>query len=83
MVIKSPTKIFKSGNSSAVRISKDVMEAAGLKVDDKVNVTFNSHDGSVVIKAANTDKKFHDHFSDILDKSLDEDQAVLDFLKDK
>lgn len=59
------------------------MEAAGLKVDDKVNVTFNSHDGSVVIKAANTDKKFHDHFSDILDKSLDEDQAVLDFLKDK
>lgn len=83
MVIKPPTKIFKSGNSSAVRISKDVMEAAGLKVDDKVNVTFNSHDGSVVIKAANTDKKFHDHFSDILYKSLDEDQAVLDFLKDK
>lgn len=83
MVIKSPTKIFKSGNSSAVRISKEIMNAAGLKVDDKINVTFNSQDGGVVIKAADTDKKFHDHFSDILNKSLDEDQEVLDFLKDK
>lgn len=83
MVIKSPTKIFKSGNSSAVRISKDIMEAAGLKVDDKIDVTFNSRDGSVVIKPADTNKRFHDHFSEILDKSLDEDQAILDFLKDK
>lgn len=83
MVIKSPTKIFKSGNSSAVRISKDIMEAAGLKINDKVNVTFNPHDGSVVIKAAGPDSKFHDHFPEILAKSLDEDQAVLDFLKDK
>lgn len=83
MVTKSPTKIFKSGNSSAVRISKDIMDAAGLKVDDKVNVTFNSHDGSVVIKAADNDNKVHDHFSKILDQSLDEDQAILDFLKDK
>lgn len=83
MVIKSPTKIFKSGNSSAVRISKDIMKAAGLKVNDEINVTFNSHDGSVVIKAVDDDKKFHDRFSDILNRSLDEDQAVLDFLKDK
>lgn len=83
MVIKSTTKIFKSGNSSAVRISKEIIEAAGLKVDDKINVTFHSQDGSVVIKDVDADKKFHDHFSDILDKSLDEDQAVLDFLKDK
>lgn len=83
MVIKSPTKIFQSGNSSAVRISKDIMEAAGLKVDDKINVTFNPHDGSVVIKAADTNDKAHDHFSEILDQSLDEDQSILDFLKDK
>lgn len=83
MVIKSPTKIFKSGNSSAVRISKDIMDAAGLKVNDKINVTFNSRDGSVVIKAADTDNKTHDHFSEILNQSLDEDQAILDFLKDK
>ncbi|WP_076459218.1 AbrB/MazE/SpoVT family DNA-binding domain-containing protein [Limosilactobacillus caccae] len=83
MVIKSLTKIFKSGNSSAVRISKDIMDAAGLKVDDKINVTFNSHDGSVVIKAADNDNKVHDHFSKMLDQSLDEDQAILDFLKDK
>lgn len=83
MVIKSPTKIFKSGNSSAVRISKDIMEAAGLKTGDAINVTFNSHDGSVVIKAADTDSKVHDRFSEILDQSLDEDQEILDFLKDK
>lgn len=83
MVIKSQTKIFKSGNSSAVRISKDIMDAAGLKVDDKINVTFNSHDGSVVIKTSDTDNKVHNRFSEILDQSLDEDQAILDFLKDK
>lgn len=83
MVIKSPTKIFKSGNSSAVRISKEIMDAAGLKVDDQINVTFNAQDGSVVIKAADTDKKFHNHFKALLAKSMDEDQAALDFLKDK
>lgn len=43
----------------------------------------NTRDGSVVIKATDTDKKFHNHFSDILNKSLDEDQEALDFLKDK
>lgn len=43
----------------------------------------NTQDGSIVIKAADTDKKFHDHFSDILNRSLDEDQEVLDSLKDK
>ena len=43
----------------------------------------NTRDGSVVIKAADTDKKFHNYFSDILNKSLDEDQEALDFLKDK
>lgn len=83
MFLKSPTKIFKSGNSSAVRISKDIMDAAGLKVDDKINVTFNSRDGSVVIKAPDAGNQAHDHFSEILDQSLDEDQEILDFLKDK
>lgn len=43
----------------------------------------NTRDGSVVIKTADTDKKLHDHFSDILNRSLDEDQEALDFLKDK
>ncbi len=57
------------------------MNAAGLKVDDRVNVVFNFHDGSVVIKAADAETKFHDHFSEILKKSMDEDQAALDFLK--
>lgn len=37
----------------------------------------------MVVKSMDTDKKFHDHFFNILNKSLDEDQAVLDFLKDK
>ena len=83
MVIKSPTKIFKSGNSGAVRISKDIMDAVGLKVDDKINVTFDSHDGSIVIKAAGTDNEVHNNFSEILVRSLNEDQAILDFLKNK
>lgn len=83
MVIKSQTKIFESGNSGTVRISKDIIDAARLKVDDKINVTFSSHDDSVVIETADTDNKVHDHFSEILDQSLDEDQAILDFLKDK
>lgn len=59
------------------------MNAAGLKVDDRISVVFNSHDGSVVIKAADADTKFHERFSEILKKSMSEDQAALDFLKDK
>lgn len=81
MIIKSLTPIFKLDNSSTVRIGKDIMDAADLKVDDKVTVTFDSQNGSVVIKGADTDKKFHDHFSDILNKCLDEDRVVLDLFK--
>lgn len=46
-------------------------------------MTFDSHDGSIVIKAADTDKEVHNNFSEILDRSLNEDQAILDFLKNK
>lgn len=59
------------------------MEAAGLKAGDSIDVTFNSHDGSIVITAANPNRKGHARFPEILDQSLDEDQAILDFLKDK
>lgn len=59
------------------------MDAAGIKVDDKINVTFDSNDGSIVFKAADTDNEVHNHFSEILDRSLNEDQAILDFIKNK
>lgn len=81
MIIKTSTKIFKSGNSNAVRISKDIMSAAGLKANDEIDVTFNSHDGSIVIKPRNDE--FHECFSELLNSSLAEDQILLDFLKDK
>lgn len=83
MVIKSSTKIFKSGNSSAVRLSKDIMDAAGLKVNDQIDVTFDDHDGTVVIRAVHPDKNFHDSFSQLLAESMEDDQAALNFLKDK
>lgn len=44
---------------------------------------FKSNNLSVVIKAANVDNKFHGQFSEILDRILAEDQAGLDFLKDR
>lgn len=83
MTIKSPTKIFKSGNSSAVRISKDIMKAAGLKDNDSITVTFNDKDGSVVIRPVRKEVTIHDDFAELLEKSMDDDQEALDFLKDK
>ena len=83
MAIKSPTKIFKTGNSSAVRLSKDIMKAAGLKVNDPIDVTVNQQDGSVVIKPIKETNGFHDHFEELLNKSMKDDQEALDFLKDK
>lgn len=83
MVIKSTTKIFKSGNSSAVRLSKDLMHAAGLKEDNAVNITFNSQDGSIVIRPSNKTSRFHGNFSKLLKQSMKEDKDALDFLKDK
>lgn len=83
MAIKSPTKIFKTGNSSAVRLSKDIMKAAGLKVNDPIDVTVNQQDGSVVIKPIKETNGFHDRFEEFLNKSMKDDQKALDFLKDK
>ncbi|MFJ6971122.1 MAG: AbrB/MazE/SpoVT family DNA-binding domain-containing protein [Limosilactobacillus mucosae] len=83
LAIKSPTKIFKTGNSSAVRLSKDIMKAAGLKVNDPIDVTVNQQDGSVVIKPIKETNGFHDRFEEFLNKSMKDDQEALDFLKDK
>ncbi|MEO2793761.1 AbrB/MazE/SpoVT family DNA-binding domain-containing protein [Lactiplantibacillus plantarum] len=87
LAIKSPTKIFKTGNSSAVRLSKDIMKAAGLKVNDPIYVTVNRQDGSVVIKPIKETNGFHDgvhdRFEELLNKSMKDDQEALDFLKDK
>jgi antitoxin MazE len=83
MVVKSMTKIFQSGNSSAVRLNKDVMSAAGLKADDPVRITVNKQNGDIVIKHASSKIKYHDNFSKLLNKSLKDDQEVLEFLKDK
>lgn len=83
LAIKSLTKIFKTGNSSAVRLSKDIMKAAGLKVNDPIDVTVNQQDGSVVIKPIKETNGFHDRFEELLNKSMKDDQEALDFLKDK
>lgn len=72
IVIKSKTKIFYC-NSCAVRISKYIMKATGLKVNDKIDVTLNPHGDIVAIKTADTNKSY-DHFPKILDESLDENQ---------
>ena len=77
MALKSLTKVFKSGNSNAVRLNKNIMDAAGLKADDPVNVI-----GSVTIKAVKK-ANYHDNFSKLLEKSLHDDREALDFLKDK
>ena len=82
MVLKSLTKVFKSGNSNAVRLNKNIMDAAGLKANDPVNVTFNAQDGSVTIKAVKK-ANYHDNFSKLLEKRLHDDRETLDFLKDK
>lgn len=83
VVIKSSTKIFKSGNSNAVRLSKDLMHASGLKANDTVNVTFNSQDGSIVIRPSKRPSQFHDDFAKLLKESMDDDKEALEFLKDK
>ncbi|WP_019206939.1 AbrB/MazE/SpoVT family DNA-binding domain-containing protein [Limosilactobacillus ingluviei] len=83
MVLKMPTKIFKSGNSSAVRLNKDIMHAAGLKINDPIEVTFNEQDGSVVIKPMPSQGQIDDQFLALLKQSMNEDQATLEFLKDK
>ncbi|OYS93748.1 AbrB/MazE/SpoVT family DNA-binding domain-containing protein, partial [Limosilactobacillus reuteri] len=74
---------FQSGNSSAVRLNKDVMEAAGFKANDPVKITVDKQNGRVIIKQDSSNKKYHDNFSDLLNQSLKEDREILDFLKDK
>ena len=78
----SSTKVFKSGNSTAVRLSKAIVEAAGLNVNDQVTVQFNSKDGSIVIKPAKK-KLVHDNFSKLRAQSMEEDKEALDYLKDR
>ena len=75
------TTIFKTGNSSAVRINKQIAEKSGLTNGQEVVVTFNEKDGSINISKKKSN--FHDGFMDILKERLDKNQDVMEFLKDK
>lgn len=82
MAVTSTTNIFKSGHSSAVRLNKRIMEAAGLHFGDLVNVRVNPYDGSIVITPTNSQDN-HDKFAKLLDQSITDDFDALKYLEDK
>lgn len=74
------TKIFKSGNSNAVRLNQKIIKLAGLKENDEVSVSFDSSNGSIIIQPK---KAISDDFLEALQSGFEKNKDVLDFLKDK
>lgn len=81
--MEAATKIFRSGNSSAVRLNKSIIVAAGLHDNDEVTVTVNKKNGQIIITPAKNKSNVHSNFYDLLDYSTKADQDTLNFLKDK
>lgn len=75
------TKIFKSGNSNAVRLNHKIVQLAGLKENDEVSVNFDSSNGSIIIQPKK--KAISDDFLEALQSGFKKNKDVLDFLKDK
>ena len=75
------TKIFKNGNSSAVRLNKDILKDAGLKNNDKVDIHVDHTTGNIIIspKLSGVDARF----KELLNYSMEKDRDSLKFLKDR
>lgn len=75
------TKLFKNGNSLAVRLNQNILKAAGLKNNDEVNVQVDHATGNVIISLK--ENEVDDNFKDLLNYSMKRDKDSLEFLKDR
>lgn len=75
------TKIFKNGNSLAVRLNQNILKAAGLQNNDEVNVQVDQATGNIVISPKVNE--VDDNFKDLLNYSMKRDKDSLEFLKDR
>lgn len=75
------TKIFKNGNSLAVRLNKDILKDAGLKNNDEVDIHVDNTTGSIIIKPKVSG--VDDKFKELLNYSMEKDRDSLEFLKDR
>ena len=80
--METTTKIFKNGNSSAVRISKKIMRELGLHNNDEIQLTVDKKNGNLIISLK--PKENDDiEFEKLLNYSMKRDKEALDFLKDR
>lgn len=75
------TKIFKNGNSLAIRLNQSILKTAGLKINDEVNVQVDRTTGNIIISPKVNE--VDDDFKALLDYSMKRDQDPLEFLKDR
>lgn len=75
------TKLFKNGNSLAVRLNQNILKTAGLKNNDEVDIQVDHATGNIIISPKVTE--VDDNFKDLLNYSMKRDKDSLEFLKDR
>lgn len=82
-MVESETKLFRSGNSDAVRLSKDIVNALSVQPGDRLIVQFDPATKSVSItKGDEADTTVDPAFMKMMDQIYDDNKDAMDLLKD-
>lgn len=80
--LNTTTKVFASGNSDAVRLSKKLKEAMGLKTGDEVTLAFDPATHEIRLKKQTTESPVSPEFMKRFDKLYDQNAGLMNRLKD-
>lgn len=81
-MLETKTKLFKSGNSDAIRLNKEISHALNVKPGDELSVRYDPASKSVIIKQDNPEMTVSDDFKQLLEDAYTENKGVMDLLKD-
>ena len=80
-MLKEKMRVFKSGNSNALRLSKKLTEMLEVKPGDNLELTIDD-DGQVkIIKEQDAQLEVSDNFKELLTESYQENSEAMEMLK--
>lgn len=81
-MLEAKTRLFKSGNSDAIRLNKEISRALNVRPGDELIVKYDPASKSVIIKQEEPRMAVSDDFKQLLNEAYAENKGVMDLLKE-
>mgnify|MGYP004708944951 CR=1 FL=1 len=81
-MLEAKTKLFKSGNSDAIRLNKALSKALKVQPGDELQLHYDPATQAVIIQRSDTQMTVSPEFKALLDETYQENKGAMDLLKD-